>query len=53
MRLRIYKKNGNWIASILRGKGGFNSMVASRCSKNLFYCLRIISVSNILKALKK
>ncbi len=50
MKLKLYKKNGDWNSSIHRGNGGISSMVAGRTSKSIWFCLMLFSISNLWKA---
>lgn len=50
MRIRVYKKQDGWHSKILRSKGGPNSLVIGMISNNLFQCLKIFTLRNLIKA---
>jgi hypothetical protein len=39
MKLKLCKKNNEWMSGIYRGNGGISSLIKSATSKNLFKCL--------------
>ncbi len=50
MKLKLYRKQGNWHSSVHRGKGGISSLVAGRTSKNIWYCLGVFNWRNLRRA---
>lgn len=52
MKVKLYRKDGEWHSSIHRGKGGVSSLVCGRISKHLWWVLGAFSLRNIIKAIK-
>lgn len=52
MRIKIYKKDGNWHSKLLRNNGGVNSLVIGMISNSFFKSLKIFTINNIAKCYK-
>jgi len=52
MKLKLYKKDKDWTASIHKGNGGISSLVIARTSKSIFHVIKVfLNPKNYIKAL--
>lgn len=51
MKLKLWRKNNDWISGVYRGKGGVSSLVCSRKSKSLWKAIGVFNFKNIKRAI--